>query len=357
MRFPDLGVSTDLSHLSEASHEIRINGPDFDKIIRFPWPFKISEVHSIGEPEDEPLRLILPKAIYEPHPFEWDRTLKWSIDSSKEWNNETLTKDLNFHLSAQFQYSDLKRQMMDLPEAEHNGLRGIREVIRTVFQSAVLDGQCWFVIESKHDLRMKNLWFLRVHLPVRISPWGSPMLFLTANDHRLAQKLVDRGILEQAQATEDFKRFFVGGANSSAVASIYIQNEEEENILRYLLRLNSTKVDRCSWPIENLPSGKHSPWLATFLTPSYVDAAGTDEEMSDLLELTNNLAIVSEESKAFKDLKLEPVEFCTKCSKIGNLKRCSRCKSVKYCSLECQKSDWAAHKTKCAQIVASFMPA
>lgn len=248
---------------------------------------------------------------------------------------------------------------MDLPEAEQisgSGLRGVREIIRTIFQSAVLDGQCWFVIESKHDPTMKNLWFLRVHLPVRISPWGSPLLFMTANDHRLAQKLVDRGVLEQTNATEDFKRFFVGGANSSAVASVYIQSEEEENVLRYLLRLNSIRVDRRSWPVESLPFGKQSPWLTTFITPSYVDCAGTDEEMNDLLELTNNLSIVSKEARAFKELKVEPVEFCTKCSKIGDLKRCSRCKSVKYCSTDCQKSDWATHKAICAKIVASFMP-
>lgn len=39
---------------------------------------------------------------------------------------------------------------------------------------------------------------------------------------------------------------------------------------------------------------------------------------------------------------------CAKCKKTSqNMKRCSRCRSVFYCSAECQFSHWSNHKTVC----------
>jgi hypothetical protein len=43
--------------------------------------------------------------------------------------------------------------------------------------------------------------------------------------------------------------------------------------------------------------------------------------------------------------------FCAK-SEVqvaDRLKRCDRCRSVAYCSVECQRSDWKAHKKECAK--------
>ncbi|KAF9907095.1 hypothetical protein EC991_011313 [Linnemannia zychae] len=46
---------------------------------------------------------------------------------------------------------------------------------------------------------------------------------------------------------------------------------------------------------------------------------------------------------------------CAKCSKTSSeggssLKRCSKCRSVQYCSRECQKDHWKVHKKVCASI-------
>ncbi|KAF7532433.1 hypothetical protein G7054_g7965 [Neopestalotiopsis clavispora] len=40
---------------------------------------------------------------------------------------------------------------------------------------------------------------------------------------------------------------------------------------------------------------------------------------------------------------------CAKCKKSGvDLKNCSKCRSISYCSRDCQKDDWKVHKKSCA---------
>ncbi len=344
-------LSTDRQAPSEAGYQINMTAGTLSCSLNFPWPLKISEVHSTLDPDTEGgPRLILPKSLHEPHPYEWNEQKQWDVTSLKLWDAENLLKDLNFHLSAQFDFKELKRQMLNETENEANSccVKGVREIIRTLFQSSTIDGNVLFVIRSKHDPKLKNLWFLRVHLPVRVSPFDSPMLLLTANDHRLAQKLVDRGELNQAQATEDFKRIFVKGVPSSEVCPLFVQSEEEEAVLRYVLRLNATKIIANNWPIEGVPNGENSPWLSTFVHPYYVDQTGTDADMEDLVATTNKLSVKTGGNESTKESPLE-LKVCSKCKQTKeNLKRCSRCRSAKYCSVECQRSDWATHKSLCS---------
>lgn len=201
----------------------------------------------------------------------------------------------------------------------------------------------------QNDPKLKNLWFIRVHLPVLVSPSGAPMLLLTANDHRLAQKFVDSGELKQPTATEDFQRIFIKGVPTSQVCPMFVKSEEEENVLRYLLRVNATKILTNTWPVEHVPAGENSPWLATFVAPSYVDQTGTDVEMDELVATTNEVTIQRQEEKntSLKERALES-SVCSKCKQTKeNLKRCSRCRSVRYCSVDCQRSDWTLHRTSC----------
>lgn len=42
--------------------------------------------------------------------------------------------------------------------------------------------------------------------------------------------------------------------------------------------------------------------------------------------------------------------FCNSCGTLAQLSRCSRCKMVWYCSVDCQKSDFTQHKRVCRDI-------
>jgi hypothetical protein len=44
--------------------------------------------------------------------------------------------------------------------------------------------------------------------------------------------------------------------------------------------------------------------------------------------------------------------LCARCGKPGatGMLRCSKCKSVRYCSRECQRSDWNPHKWRCKEV-------
>ena len=45
---------------------------------------------------------------------------------------------------------------------------------------------------------------------------------------------------------------------------------------------------------------------------------------------------------------IQQQQICSKCSKPDEkLLLCARCQTVRYCSKECQVSDWSTHKLKC----------
>lgn len=83
-----------------------------------------------------------------------------------------------------------------------NGYEQVRETIRTIFVASILTGHDVFVIQAKNATQPRIDWYLLTHPPVLISPLGSPMLRITANDHALAQKLVDQRRLDQQTAAK-----------------------------------------------------------------------------------------------------------------------------------------------------------
>lgn len=59
---------------------------------------------------------------------------------------------------------------------------------------------------------------------------------------------------------------------------------------------------------------------------------------------------IDEQLSAFEERlgdPLEPCQTCKKCALGAKLKRCSKCQSAKYCSIDCQRKGWKAHKKVC----------
>ncbi|KAK8194242.1 hypothetical protein M8818_007430 [Zalaria obscura] len=49
-------------------------------------------------------------------------------------------------------------------------------------------------------------------------------------------------------------------------------------------------------------------------------------------------------------------QACENCGKSDSLKHCAKCKSTKYCSHDCQKAQWKAHKKVCTRIANANNP-
>jgi hypothetical protein len=162
---------------------------------------------------------------------------------------------------------------------------------------------------------------------------GSPLLILSAVDHRLAENLTKQGKLNKNDDFNDYVRIYAQPSNGSQNRTIFTFTSVEEQLLRYILRLNSTQIVPTTWQKKNLPQGENSPWLATFISPLYDDHP-MDQASLDACQKTEG---INPKGKS-----------CASCRKISeNLKRCSRCRTVVYCSVECQRGHWTLHKTVC----------
>jgi len=84
------------------------------------------------------------------------------------------------------------------------------------------------------------------------------------------------------------------------------------------------------------------PPLLIILRSQILESTASGGE-SEEAEETNEVEGVKED-----EAQQEAVRVCGKCGKEAeNMKKCSACKMIRYCSPECQKGDWKAHKKSC----------
>ncbi|EFX74461.1 hypothetical protein DAPPUDRAFT_251928 [Daphnia pulex] len=329
-----LNVSTNQRLPCESAHDviISLNQPNDIKPLKlsFPYPIVVNEIRATLRRKDRLINLVLKKALYEPWPYEFHtQHSRWIVlDRLKLWEDKNTVDSLGLHLGTQFKLSDFKNMTL----TNKSALNEVRHTIQSLFLSATVHGRNEYFGIGRKDSSQSPDWYIRAHLPLRISPVGSPLLILSAVDHRLAENLIEQGRLNKDDAFNDYVRIYAQPSNETK-NMILTFTPEEEQLLRYILRLNSTKIVPTTWQKKNLPLGENSPWLATFISPLYDDHP-MDQASLEACQKTEG---INPKGKS-----------CASCKKISeNLKRCSRCRTVVYCSVECQRGHWTLHKTVC----------
>ena len=164
-----------------------------------------------------------------------------------------------------------------------------------------------------------------------------------------------KGALDPEQYQADFYRIFTKG-DSRPVCTIRASSIREVELLRYAFRVNSTKMRRSVWQSKNLPRGKNSSWIATFIAPLYTEIC--EFYCEEILEEMRNSSPRHEISlDAFPHssnpyVKFSTLTVCSSCFvKKIELKKCSRCNVVSYCSATCQKAHWTSHRFICSSLI------
>ena len=304
--------------------------------LSFPHPFLADSVNATLYRKNRCVNLVMAKALREPWPVEFraNETSKLIVQSLKLWEEKERTNSLAAHLGNQYSMTD-PISVLKNPESMISALNLVRGIIKSIFIGSFVNNQHYFGIQREGSSIRHPDWYIRVHPPIRTTSAGSPFLLLSSVDYRLAEKLATSGKLERHKAADDFFRIFEG---YSKPLTIWVNPEGESQLLslwRYVLRINSTKMEPSPWQKKNLPLGENSPWLATFIAPLYA-----------YFPFDNFVLNLDEIAGKMRNEK----ESCFSCKKTPqNPKRCSRCRAVVYCSVECQRSHWSQHKITCAQ--------
>ena len=316
----------------ESSHQIPVSLTAIEPItVTLPYPILPDSIKATLRRTEGLVEIVMKKALYDLWPEDATRHQKfrWNVENLQEWTNE---KSLIYHTMAQFSVIHCDNPKNVLSKLEFP-LTTVRALIGGLFCEMMLRQDVLFQLMEEGSPE-KPHWCIRLHPPVRVSPQGTPIIFLSALDVRLQQQLKEEGKISASQSKQDFRRVFAGPTPARPKllpeeldnpSNIYIK-AEDVGLFRYILRLNSTKMNPTSWQKENLPLDQPSPWLATFLRPLYMEWNAAVE---------GSLA------------------FCATCRKDSskNPKRCGRCKSIVYCSVACQRADWPKHKPNCGKCV------
>ena len=320
-------ISTDQRKPCESAHEITLSfrQPNYIKplLLSFPYPFLVDNIKVSLHCEDRFISLVLKKAILEPWPCEFKNNSKWKPDSLQPWEEKKdLLGSTVSHLGQQFNFYHLQNRSL----MENTALNELRGNLSPLLSSST-DFYCIQLKGSKQNPD----WFLRIHKPILTSPLNSPIVLLSAFYNQLTGKHKEKS--DRHKTAKDFFCIFPDyKPEKTPIVTLEIDNKESLLLWRFILRLNSTKIEPSLWQKKYLPMGENSLCLSTFISPLYQDffmcKKIVDERIPSLIRPTQNC--------------------CAACKQITrNLKRCSRCHSTTYCSVECQRQHWILHKLLC----------
>ncbi|EFX73625.1 hypothetical protein DAPPUDRAFT_109720 [Daphnia pulex] len=331
-----LKISTNEQAPCESCHDVTVSLTQPSKIqplsLTFPFPILAKNVQATLHPKSRHVDLLLKKSLLEPWPCEFhSKKSKWIIGDLVPWKNKPVNsedgfKNLEDHLSSQFVSKEMS--YAHFRDSKRSALDNLRLKLGVLMTSDIE-----FVSYGRNDDR----YLLKLHRPLLTSPTGTPILLITALNGIFSRKLgqnvftINQTVPKEKE-TEQRKiveKVFPLGTPKDIKRIMDAETEEEFQLFRFLLRLNSTRIVPNKCQKKNIPLGGSSHWLATFLSPLYQDSVLTESN------------------------KDEPADekCCAACKKIPEkLKFCSRCRSTVYCSVECQHSHWPMHKLICKKL-------
>ena len=293
--------------------------------VTLPYPILPSTIKATLNRKEGVVDVVMDKALNDIWPEDVaavENGMRLNAETIEPWtdDDETIAK----HVSA---------QLIVRSHWGNGTLSVVREIIGGIFCHVMEKRAVIFCLQIRGNCKMLCCcWYIRVHLPIRVSPQGTPILIVSALDtHHCTARLKENDALLRQHNDKANGILNHGLPKDSPILLIPLKTMEQGRFFSYVLRYNSTKMEPTTWQKENLPQGESSPWLATFLRPLYSDSQLDQYEDGDE-------AIASSSA------------CCARCRKdtSANPKRCSRCKSVSYCSAECQRADWIKHKVSCS---------
>lgn len=319
---------------------IGLNEPSDPKplLLSFPYPVLIDKIHATVHHKDRLIDLVLKKALLEPWPEDFDHVhSKWNPDSLKPWKNGVGLNSMKNHIYSQ--------RMPHYLESELLAMSMVRSMIYNVFLKLEETKKEVYV-----NIRLKGApaatgtyWVLRAHPPILTSPQGSPLILVSAMDVKQPQ---EKKNIDKVQ--KDLHRIFSHNVNSEN-ALMMIGTAEELEFIRFVLRLNSTKIAPTAWQKTNLQLEEDKPFLTTFISPLYFDVPMSNQDYDKLLEkygFAPTKPVMCTLTGAMVD-----ENCCSHCMKTSaNLKRCGKCRSVLYCNVECQRLHWPQHRSVCKSL-------
>ena len=223
-------------------------------ILQLPWPVLVKGIEKTTSDSDESIQIIAKKCVDDAWPGDYGGRSKWDINYLRPWKEIGKYRCLVNHIKAQFDCSYvhwmrrfLKRTIPLTP------LNEVREIIRAVFYKHKFGNFQLMAIHGPGNPDVP-IFFIRLHPPVRFSPHGSPLLLVSVIDYPRLEDLISQGKVDREEFQSDYHRLVTEHV-SKEVCVITASTDEEVDLLRYVLRVNSTRMRRSAWQSKNLPRG------------------------------------------------------------------------------------------------------
>ena len=296
------------------------------------------------------VHLILKKSLSDLWPIEFDNnSRKWDVDNLLQWTKFYNDTNLKEHIGAQLDCFDFVSNC-NAPEKPLKPLDEVRQLMRYIFISANNKKNLFFSI-CNLDNADEPLFFLFVRPSIRLTPQGNPILIVSVLDLKVGEQLKTRGKFDGKEIDENLNRIL--STQEYHLTSLQLKLAESVDLLRYSLRLNSTKIRPSAWQSKHLPLGEDSPWMASFLSLFYREFLLNCCHVFDPL-VKQLYKSIDEHSSIDESIESSLAElllgFCAQCQRSEGLTKCEGCKRISYCSDECRQLDLDFHRRQCSNV-------